>query len=60
MISSEPPYVYRTMLKHKESPPPDREKIERVLDETGFSPEMRAIVKNTLVRYDRALDILSQ
>jgi len=52
--------VYRTMLKHKESPPPDREKAERVLDETGFSPEMRAIVKNTLVRYDRALDILSQ
>jgi len=29
------------MLKHKESPPPDREKVERVLDETGFSPEMR-------------------
>jgi hypothetical protein len=48
------------MLKHKENSPPDREKVERVLDETAFSPEMRAIVKNTLVRYNRALDTLSQ
>jgi len=48
------------MLKHRESPPPDREKVERVLDEVEFPPEMRAIAKNTLVRYNKALDILSQ
>jgi hypothetical protein len=47
------------MLQHKETPP-DITKIEWVLDQTGFSPEMREIVKNTLVRYDRALETLSQ
>lgn len=47
------------MLQQKETPP-DINKIERVLDQTNFSPEMREIVKNTLVRYDRALETLSQ
>jgi len=47
------------MLQHKETSP-DINKIEQVLDQTGFSPEMRKIVKNTLVRYDRALETLSQ
>jgi hypothetical protein len=47
------------MLEHKETPP-DITEIERVLDQTGFSPEMREIVKNTLIRYDRALETLGQ
>lgn len=47
------------MLQHKNTPP-DIDKIERVLDQTDFSPEMRDIVKNTLVRYNKALEILGQ
>ena len=47
------------MLQHKENTP-DIDKIDQALDKTGFSPEKRKIVKDTFIRYDKALEILSQ
>ena len=47
------------MLQHKE-PTPDIDKIDQALDKTGFSPEKKKIVRDTFIRYERALEILSQ
>lgn len=47
------------MLQHKGTAP-DIDKIDQALDKTGFSPEKKKIVRDTFIRYDKALEILSQ
>jgi len=47
------------MLQHKETAP-DIDKIDQALDKTGLSPEKKKIVRETFIRYDKALEVLGQ
>lgn len=47
------------MLQHKETNP-DTQKIDQALEKVPFSPEKKKIVRETFIRYDTALEILSQ
>ena len=47
------------MLQHKESTP-EIEKIDAALSKGHMSPEKKRIVRSTLIRFHKALEILSQ
>lgn len=47
------------MLKQKEIAP-DHDELERALNNTKLSPLKKKIVRETVMKYDSALDVLSQ
>ena len=59
IICSQSVQLYRTMLKQKEIAP-DHDELERALNNTKLSPLKKKIVREMVMKYDSALDVLSQ